>query len=143
MLSKSIIIILSILALALSVSSRPYANTTLATRQTNSTRPLATRQILGAGNGGGTQGAGNGGQSIGSLDLNSGDITGGVTIEQAIKMCGKAQLECCRKDSTTDDTLDGGSIGAFFGSGDFDIQCNPIEFPIIAGRNNPPHSLPI
>lgn len=108
--------IITVLALALSVSASP----------------LIARQIKSSGNDGeGNQNVGNGGQNAGNGAANSGTINGDYTVEQATVTCGNAQLNCCNKVSKKGDTTNAGLLGAVFGSGDLDVQCSPLNIPII------------
>lgn len=113
MLAKNI---LAILALALTVSASP----------------LVVRQVKSSGNDGeGNQNVGNGGQNAGNGASNSGTINGDYTVEQATVTCGNAQLNCCNKVSKKGDTTNAGLLGSVFGSGDLDVQCSPLNIPII------------
>lgn len=116
--------ILTVLVLALGVSASP----------------LLARQIKSSGNDGeGNQNVGNGGQNAGNGASNSGTINGDYTVEQATVTCGNAQLNCCNKVSKKGDTTNAGLLGAVFGSGDLDVQCSPLNIPIIGSmaRLNP------
>lgn len=121
MIAQKIITILIVLALVLSVSSRPYANFRLAARQTNNT--VIARQLTGARN------------NIGDIDLNSGTLVGGLTLEQATEICGGAQMNCCRETSGAGDSTNSGLINNVFGSGDLGILCNLIDIPLIGCMN--------
>ncbi|KAL0632852.1 hypothetical protein Q9L58_008281 [Maublancomyces gigas] len=108
--------ILTILALAFTVTSSP----------------LIARQIKSSGNDGeGNQNVGNGGQNSGNGASNTGTINGDYTVQQATVTCGNAQLNCCNKVSKKGDTTNAGLLGAVFGSGDLDVQCSPLNIPII------------
>lgn len=114
--------ILTILALAFTVSSSP----------------LIARQIKSSGNDGeGNQNVGNGGQNAGNGASNTGTINGDYTVEQATVTCGNAQLNCCNKVSKKGDTTNAGLLGAVFGSGDLDVQCSPLNIPIIGSAYRP------
>lgn len=112
--------ILTILALAFTVSSSP----------------LIARQIKSSGNDGeGNQNVGNGGQNSGNGASNTGTINGDYTVQQATVTCGNAQLNCCNKVSKKGDTTNAGLLGAVFGSGDLDVQCSPLNIPIIGSAS--------
>lgn len=104
---------------------------------TVSSSSLIARQVSSAGNDGeGNQNVGNGGQNTHSSTTNSGDISGDFTVHQAAKTCGNAQLNCCNKVEKKGDTTNAGLLGAVFGSGDIDVQCTPVNIPIIASMSS-------
>lgn len=105
---------------------------------TISASPLVVRQIKSSGNDGeGNQNVGNGGQNAGNGASNTGTINGDYTVEQATVTCGNAQLNCCNKVTKKGDTTNAGLLGAVFGSGDLDVQCSPLNIPIIGSVYRP------
>lgn len=108
--------IFAILALALSVSASP----------------LFARQIESSGNdGAGNQEVGNNGQNSGNGAANKAKVGGDYTVEQGVKTCGNAQLNCCNKVEKMGDTTNAGLLGAVFGSGDLGVQCTPLNVPVL------------
>ena len=115
--------IISILALALTVSASP-----LVARQI--TTVSDTTQVAD-----GNQDVGNKGQNAGNSASNKGKVVGDYTVEQGVQTCGNAQLNCCNKIEKQGDTTNAGLLGSLFGSGDIGVQCTPINVAaVIAGR---------
>jgi len=115
--------IISILALALTVSASP-----LVARQI--TTVADTTQVAD-----GNQDVGNKGQNAGNSATNKGKVVGDYTVEQGVQTCGNAQLNCCNKIEKQGDTTNAGLLGSLFGSGDIGVQCTPINVAaVIAGR---------
>ena len=115
--------IISILALALTVSASP-----LVARQI--TTVADTTQVAD-----GNQDVGNKGQNAGNSASNKGKVVGDFTVEQGVQTCGNAQLNCCNKVEKMGDTTNAGLLGSIFGSGDLGVQCTPINVAAaIAGR---------
>ena len=115
--------IISILALALSVSASPLIG-----RQVTDIEDIV--QVWD-----GNQDVGNEGQNAGNSASNRGKVIGDVTIQQAAQTCGNAQLNCCNKVEKKGDTTNAGLLGSVFGSGDVNVQCTPVNVAaVIAGR---------
>ncbi|PWW73729.1 hypothetical protein C7212DRAFT_359238 [Tuber magnatum] len=117
--------VISILALALSVSASP-----LLARQITSVEDIT--QVAD-----GNQEVGNAGQNAGSSASNKGDVAGDFTVEQGVQTCGNSQLNCCNKVEKKGDTTNAGLLGAIFGSGDLGVQCSPINLAAAIGVQVP------
>lgn len=151
MLSQNIIAVLSaVLTLALSVSARPYANSTFVARQIiGAVKDLPVAEILPVSDISLDDlplsdlppvsvpvtipteiGSGNNGQGAGGSSSNSGTTSNDMTVGQAATTCGSSQLNCCNEISNAGDTTNPGVLGAIFGSGSIGIQCTPINILI-------------
>lgn len=90
---------------------------------------------INAGNDGeGNQIVGNSGQNANNIAENSGDVWGDYTVQQSIKTCGNAQLNCCNKIEKKGDTTNAGLLASLFGSGDVGVQCSPVNVAAVAGE---------
>ncbi|PUU76583.1 fungal hydrophobin-domain-containing protein [Tuber borchii] len=117
--------IISILALALTVSASP-----LVARQI--TTVADTTQVAD-----GNQDVGNQGQNAGNSATNKGKVIGDYTVEQGVQTCGNAQLNCCNKIEKQGDTTNAGLLGSLFGSGDIGVQCTPINVAAVIAAQVP------
>jgi len=118
--------IISILALALSVSASPLIGP-----QITSIEDIT--EIAD-----GNQEVGNAGQNAGNSASNRGKVAGDFTVEQAVQTCGNAQLNCCNKVEKKGDTTNAGVLGSVFGSGDLGVQCSPVNVAALAGEYSSP-----
>ncbi|KAG0136774.1 fungal hydrophobin-domain-containing protein [Tuber indicum] len=117
--------VISILALALSVSASPLVG-----RQITSIEEIT--QIADD-----NQEVGNAGQNAGNSASTKGKAVGDFTIEQGVQTCGNSQLNCCNKVEKKGDTTNAGLLGSVFGSGDLGVQCSPINVAAVIGAQVP------
>ncbi|CAZ83244.1 unnamed protein product [Tuber melanosporum] len=108
--------VISILALALSVSASPLVGRQITSIET---------QIA------------DGNQEGGNSASNKGNVVGDFTIEQGVQTCGNSQLNCCNKVEKKGDTTNAGLLGSVFGSGDLGVQCSPINVAAVIGAQVP------
>lgn len=155
MLSQNIIAVLSVLTLAISVSARPYSNSTFVSRQIiGAVNDLPVAEILPVNDISLNDlpvadlplsslppvsvpvtipteiGSGNSGQGAGGSSSNTGTVSNDMTVGQAATTCGNSQLNCCNEISNEGDTTNSGVLGAIFGSGDIGFQCTPINLQV-------------
>lgn len=111
-------------------TSRPVTTT----RPSSAAATPPSQTALSGGDSRGNQNVGNSGQNAGGSVSNSGAVRGDYTVSQAAVTCGNSQLNCCNKVTKKGDTTNAGLLGAVFGSGDIDVQCSPLNIPIIGSR---------